>query len=237
MYSPTYGQLKSDLQRELDLQDETFITSDEMLSYFNEAVDMIEAAIHTIYEDYFLTTEVLNLVNGTAQYNLPTDIYAQKIRRIIYSDGNSQVFDIKRVRELDEIPYLNLPGTQAILYKYMITNSSTAGLKINIYPTPNITTSNVTMYYIRNAKRFTADSDVCDIPEFTNVIVQYARFKCLSKEFPDAPPAQQAMQVLQMKQQEMVDTLTARVPDEDNEVIKDTRFYNDFDDWTLGGQY
>ena len=55
MYSPTYADLKSYLEKELDLEDETFITADEMQSYFNEAVDMIEAAIHNIYEDYFLT--------------------------------------------------------------------------------------------------------------------------------------------------------------------------------------
>jgi hypothetical protein len=46
VYSPTYAELKSYLQKELDLEDETFITDDEFLSYFNEAVDMVEAAIH-----------------------------------------------------------------------------------------------------------------------------------------------------------------------------------------------
>ena len=49
MYSPTYSELKTYLEQELDLQDETFITSTEMMSYFNEAVDMIESAIHNIY--------------------------------------------------------------------------------------------------------------------------------------------------------------------------------------------
>jgi hypothetical protein len=35
--------------------------------------------------------------------------------------------------------------------------------------------------------------------------------------------------------QEMVDTLTARVPDEDNFVLKDMSFYRDYDDWRFGG--
>lgn len=231
MYSPTYSELKTYLEQELDLQDETFITSNEMLAYFNEAVDMIESAIHNIYEDYFLTNSSLSIVANQAAYTLPSDIYAQKIRRILYNDGGAYKYEIKRVKKLEEIMFIVSPD----LYSYIITNDSTNGLRINLYPTPLANQPYATVWYIRNAKRFTQDTDVCDIPEFTNVLVQFVRWKCLSKE--GHPDAQQAASDLDRMRQEMVDTLTARVPDEDNFVLKDTSFYRDFDDWRFGGNY
>lgn len=231
MYSPTYSELKTYLQKELDLQDETFITPDEFMSYFNEAVDMIESSIHNIYEDYFLTSTPLTLVNAQFQYDLPTDIYAQKIRKILYSNGGSLKYEIRRVKKLEEILYIQAPD----LYSYLIQNDATSGLKINLYPTPLEDTTYITIWYIRNAKRFTTDTDVCDIPEFTNVLVQFVRWKCLSKE--GHPDAQQAASDLDRMRSEMVDTLTARIPDEDNWVIKDMSFYRDYDDWRFGGGF
>jgi hypothetical protein len=230
MYSPTYAELKSALQKELDLEDETFITAQEFLNYFNEGVDVVEASIHTIYEDYFLTKGNLSLVNGTADYGLPSDIYAQKIRGMYYDDG-SKKYDIKRVRKITDVKFVE----QTDYYQYIITNTSASGLKITLYPTPAETNSYVTLWYIRNAKRFSADADVCDIPEFTHVIVQYVRWKCMSKEgHPDTP---QALNDLERMKQEMVETLTARVPDEDYEITQDMSFYNDFDDYRFGGMF
>jgi len=231
MFSPTYSQLKTYLEQELDLQDETFITPNELMAYFNEAVDMIEAAIHNIYEDYFLTNAVLPITSGVAGCTLPSDIYAQKIRKILYNDNGSLKYEIRRLKKLEDILYIQPTD----LYAYVILNSSTSGLALTLYPTPQDTNTNITIWYIRNAKRFTSDSDVCDIPEFTNVLVQFVRWKCLNKE--GHPDTAQAGSDLDRMRQEMVDTLTARVPDEDNFVLKDTTFYRDFDDWRFGGGF
>lgn len=229
MYSPTYSELKLYLEKELDLEDETFITADEMLSYFNEAVDLVEAAIHTIYEDYFLTSDTILVVNGTASYDLPDDIYAQKIRRVLYNNGTNLKYEIKRVKKLEDTMFFQ----SADLYQYLLRNSSSSGVKMNLYPTPAETNSYITVWYIRNAAKFAEDTDECDIPEFTSVIVQFVRYKCLTKE--GHPDAQQAAMDLERMKQEMIDTLTARVPDEDNFVDKDMGFYSDFDDWRFGG--
>jgi len=229
MYSPTYAELKALLQKELDIEDETFITATELLGYFNEGVDMVEAAIHTIYEDYFLINTPLTFVSGQATYSLPSDIYAQKIRQIWYNDNNALNYEIRKVKQLKEIQFIQQPD----LYKWMLSNSGTLGLKINIYPTPLENTSNGIIWYIRNAKRFTTDTDVCDIPEFTSVVVQYARWKCMSKE--GHPDTQAALVDLNGMKQMMVDTLSARVPDEHNEIIQDISFYEDFDNFNGGG--
>lgn len=230
MYSPTYTELKSYVQKELDIEDETFITANEILSYFNEAVDMVEATIHTIYEDYFLTNSNIALVNGTSTYSLPSDIYAQKIRGFLYDNGSDKKYEVKRLKKLNEIPFIDSND----YYRYIITNDSTNGLKIKFYPTPSETSStNLTLWYLRNAKKFSTGTDVCDIPEFTSVIVQYVRWKCHNKE--GHPDTGQDYGLLEKMRQDMVETLTGRIPDEDNEIIKDMSFYADFDRTLDGG--
>lgn len=224
MYNPTYGEMLDDLQRELDLQDETFITPNEFLSYFNRGIDEVESAIHTIYEDYFLVKAPLSLVYGTRDYDLPEDIYAQKIRGIFYNDGNSKQYEIRRILKLQETDFLD---QSTDMYKYVLINSATAGVQVSFYPLPSETDTLITIWYLRNAKRFVDSTSVCDIPEFTPVITQYARWKCLAKE--GHPDTQAALQDYQRMMQNMVETLTARVPDEHNEVPLDVSFYNDFD--------
>lgn len=232
MYSPTYGELKGYLEKELDLEDETFITPDEFLSYFNEGVDVVESNVHTLYEDYFLTKTFISVTNGTATYGFPSDIFAQKIRSLLYDDG-SKKYEIRRIKKISEIPFIQ--STEDL--KYIITNDSVAGLKMEIHPTPTFTSSTfVTLWYLRNALRFTGDDDdVCDVPEFTQVIVQYVRWKCRAKEgHPDTESDYAKFKEMLVN---MVDTLTARQPDEDTEILKDFSFYNDFDVGPYGGNY
>lgn len=223
MYSPTYGEIKSSLQKELDLEDETFVTPEELLKYANEAIEMVSSSIHSIYEDYFLAETTIEFNEGQASYDLPTDIYAQKIRHMKYDDGGTRVYEIRRIKKLNDISFIRPED----LFRYNITNNSAEGLKIKIYPTPQESTTNVTLYYLRTANRFTADSDVCDIPEFSSVVVQYMRWKCLAKEV--HPDADAALRDLNNMRQEMVDTLTARIPDEQNTIDPDLSFYLDFD--------
>jgi len=220
----------ADLQRELDLQDETFITPNEFLSYFNRGIDEVESAIHTIYEDYFLTKAPLTLVSGQRDYDLPADIYAQKIRGIFYNDGNSKQYEIRRILKLQETDFLQQPTD---FYKYVITNALTTGLKLSLYPLPQENGTNITIWFIRNAKRFANELSVCDIPEFTPVVTQYARWKCMAKE--GHPDTQAALMDYERMRQEMVETLTARVPDEHNEIPLDVSFYDDFDSWDYYG--
>lgn len=229
MYNPTFGEIKTMIQQELDLQDETFITPKEILNYINEGVKMVESTIHTIYEDYFLTQGNVSFVSNQATYSLPSNIYANKIRQLWYNDNNALNYEIRKVRQLKEIQSVRYPD----LYKYMITNDAVAGFKINFYPTPQENSSNCIIWYIRTAKQYEDNNDVCDIPEFANVVIQYGRWKCMSKEgHPDTDAAERDL--IAMKQI-MIDSLTARIPDEHNEVIQDVSFYEDFDNYFEGG--
>src|SRR3972149_6519778 len=103
----TLAQIRTKVQNDLDLLDEDFITVAELDAYINEGIDVAEAEIHTIYEmknqHYFLSVANISLVTGTSYYASPADIYANKIRRLIYDDG-SRKYKLRVIKNLDEIP-------------------------------------------------------------------------------------------------------------------------------------
>lgn len=84
----TYAMLKNKLTEDLDLINEPFISEDELLGYMNEAIEEAETAVHTlgIEDTYFLSSDFIYLIPGQSAYNLPADIYANKIRKMYYSN-------------------------------------------------------------------------------------------------------------------------------------------------------
>jgi len=221
----TLAQIKSKIQRDLDLQDEDFIQEDELVEYINEGIDMCEAHIHTLYEDYFLTSTTLSWVSGTAEYALPDDIYADKVRGLLYNNGTT-IFEIPRIKDKSKFLKAALlkefPPT--LDYAYIIKNSSGEDPKIVFFPTVQETSSNVTLWYLRNASELSADTDTCDIPEFVYYVIQYAKVRCYEKEVghPNYEPAKQELARLE---ELMVSTLEEMVPDADNEIEKDMTTY------------
>jgi hypothetical protein len=224
----TYSAVRQKIQRDLDIQDELFIQSDELMGYVNDAIDECEAEIMTIYEDYFLTSASLSLVQGQSDYSLPSDIYANKIRSIIYANGTT-IFPITRVRDwkkFEKIALLNqYPNT--VEYNYLIKNPSAQdGMKLVLIPAARETNSTaVTIWYLRNANRVTSDSSIIDIPEFVSFVIAHAKVSCLQKEgHPNLPIA---IQNLEKQRQLMSETLTEMVPDQDNMIELDTTRYEE----------
>lgn len=223
----SYAEIKAKVESDLDLEDETFIRADEMLGYANEAVDEAEAEIHGIYEDYFLTRSPLALVTGTEEYAFPSNIYANKIRRIMYRNGGdyytiSRIRDWKKFEEYtEEIAYQS-----STRYRYFLINSTAGAPKIVLSPPAKETSaSNVTIWYIRNANRFAADTDKCDIPEFVEFVIQYMKVRCYEKE--GNPLVQKAITDLEQQRDQMTATLQAMVIDDDDEIQPDLTLYRD----------
>lgn len=231
MRSWTYGELKEKVENDLDLIDELFITPNELLSYFNEAIDQAEAEIHKLgcENEYFLSAMNMPLVYGQSEYALPENIYANKIRRIVYSHNN-RIYPIERFRGskmFEQIAdTLSDPGSDP-WYKYIIKNDSAAtGPKIVLFPAAQETNSAaVTIWYIRNANRLINDSDVLDIPEFSSFVIQHVKCRAYEKE--GHPNVQAALAVLQSERQLMIETLSEMVPDDDNRVEMDVSYYRD----------
>lgn len=223
----SWQEIKAKVELDLDYQDETFISASELLGYANEAIDEVESNIHTLYEDYFLTRAVITLVPSQEEYSIPSDIFAFKIRKMIYRNG-TQVWPLERVRdwykfENYEVEKTNYQGTQR--YGYFILNTTAGSPKILLSPTPTEAGAYIQIWYIRNANELTVDASVCDIPEAVHYVMAYMKMKCLEKELhPNLP---KAIADVEAKKQDMLRTLADMYPDNENTIEADTRLYDE----------
>jgi len=227
----TYLEIKNKVRRDLGIEQETFVTPEELLGYVNEAIDECESEIHTLYEDYFLTKSLISIVNGTKDYELPANIYAMKIRSMIFTDGN-EVYTIKRFKNtmqmFEKLEYQDLVADD--IFRYVLFNHQALTVSdlpvIQLVPTPRKSfTDGIALYYFRNANRMVDDTSVCDIPEFIHYVVQHAKARCYEKE--GDPRAIGALSIADRFRQNMVNTLTQMTPDGDNEIEKDLSHYSD----------
>jgi TRAP-type uncharacterized transport system substrate-binding protein len=219
----TYAEILKKVLEPLDLEDEVFIGSAEMIGYCNDAIKRCESKIHTIYEDYFLTDDYLTLTQGQQDVDLPADLYANKIRSIIWTEGvgSRQIYEILRIKDIHKFIRIEQDNANNLNsdYRYWIKNSSPSqtGRKIMLVPAARETTSaKVKIYYLRRANKVTQDTDLVDIPEFYSVIVAYMRYMSYRKE--GHPNAEEAKLELLDEEKNMVETLTEMVPDGENEI-------------------
>jgi hypothetical protein len=237
----TYEEIENKIKRDLDLQDEDFITTDELAGYCNDAIDEAEAEIITLFEDYFLKTGTLAMVNGASDIDLPLDIYAQKVRGLIYDNGSIiyPVRFLKGRQEFEEIALTNLyAGSEE--YRYKLLNQ-TAGeqSKIRLFPPSRDTGNYLKIWYIRNAQRVPLVGEdvsgtpatrvsqlatLVDIPEFVGFIIAFMKVRCVSKEFD--PRYNDLVAELQHQREMMTSTLKSRVPDNHQDMVEnDLSFY------------
>lgn len=224
----TYLQIKTKVEKDLDLEDEDFIQDDEMLGYCNEAIHEAESIILRLCEDYFLDQIPLALVSGTKTYALPDDIYGDKIRKLVYSNGQD-IFVVKRLRytnQFEDLAWMDAQGSIANpAYQYLITNDVTDGRLIAFYPTPQVSGAYCTLWYIRKARVVALDADVVDIPEFRSFIEQFIKVRCYEKEM--NPKLTFAIKALETERQVMIESLRNRFPDDETEVPADMSFYQE----------
>lgn len=224
----TLADIRLKVEEDLDMQGEDFVQSGELLGYINAGIDEAESEIHTTYEDYFLAKAELDLVNGTEEYSLPSNIFANKIRCLIYKNSNI-IYEIKRMRSRNAFlmrEMVNLYPSSSD-HSYMITNSSgTSKPKILLVPPAQETrTSGLVLWYIRNANKLVLETDSCDIPEFVEFVIQFAKCEVLKKE--GHPNLQTELIERERLRKLMIDTLSNMVPDGDNTVEMDLSHYEE----------
>ena len=220
----TLSELRTLVLEPVDMQEEDFVSDAEVNRYINQGIKQAEAEIHSIYQDYFLDWTTVDLVSGTSEYDLPSDIYATKVRKLLW-DSTEKQYEIKRIRDLTDI--LDIENEDSY-YSYLIRNNASSGVKIKFFPTPLVdSTGDITIYYLRDAAQLSADSDELDIPEFDKFVVLYARYECLKKELGN-PLLIATKEELESERQLMLSTLGNRIADKDNELLIDNSFYFDF---------
>jgi hypothetical protein len=222
----TWDELKTRIENELDIQSEYFIDEDELLGYANEAIDEVESEVHNLYEGYFKSYHCPTLVSGTSEYALPSDIFANKILLVQYDDGTN-AYKVTKIRDIEK------PDVESSDdYRFDIENSTAGAVaKLVLYPASRVNSStNIKMWYIRNANRLSSSSDTLDVPESANLVIAYCKYKCAVKAV--HPMLQVFVSDLERQRQIFKETLSTMIPDEDKTIDIDFSFYDDF-----GGNY
>jgi hypothetical protein len=226
----TWAEIRTKVEQECDLEDEDFVRPEELLAYANEAIDEAEAEIHSLYEDYFLKKVDLAVVANDEFFSLATllpDIYADKIRKIIFREGSgTTVYTVTRLKDWKKFEQKAVADTQLTtdLYQYFLINSTPGNPQIMLVPKSR-EAGTMTVWYLRNANRLTVDADVCDIPEFINFVFSHMKMKVYAKE--GHPGYQEALERLETERARMNAVLASRVPDMDNEIELDVSCYED----------
>lgn len=236
----TWAEIKEKVEMELDLETEDFIQPNEFIGYINDAVAQAEQQIHKLglEDEYFLTKTQVSLVQGQADYDLPSNIYSNKLKRIIYQVGTT-VYDVTRFRSKDrfiEKALRDMYQGSTQYYKYELRNdgpgSSTQKPVFELSPSAQETATNaLTIWYYRVANKWaTTDTNgdaYCDLPESAVQFVQaYTRYRCYDKE--GHPNTGEAKDMMLTARQDMIDVLTNMVPDEESSIDRDVSLYEDF---------
>lgn len=226
-----YSVMRDKLSKDMDIEGEEFVQASELMDLFNDAIRECEAHIHKLgLEDtYFKTYDTPSLVSGTASYDLPTNIYENKILECVYNDGN-KIFEVKRLKGKDKhlkrADIENNSGSNPI-YLYDLENASAAaGKKWVLVPSSKETSTNIRRYYIRTAQKMTADASICDLPDVClNFVYAYVTWRIWGKEG-DGRAAEAKVEKDAQKEL-MLETLAEMTPDEENEQEADFSHYDE----------
>lgn len=229
--SKTLKDIRDQLKDELDMVEEQWLDDPALDRMINSAIAKANRKILTIYEDYFLSNHSVEIASGDSLVDYPADIYANKIRNITYVNapigGNGSVaIEVKPVRRLkDAVAYNALHGDVGGQYsRSWLPYDAEDTRKIKLMPETGVS-GRLDMWYIREAKKLVNDTDVCDIDEFADYVVQVAKVAFYRYDG-DPRYREEKGEELELEKS-MVDTLTNMKDDENNEVVADLSFYRD----------
>lgn len=232
----TLKQIRDQVISDLDLEEEEWISENELNAWINEAIKNAEAQIHTLYEDYFLTeADPVQIVRGQSLVEYPSDIYANKVRKIIFSDGtgtHTASHEVERIKNIlhGKTADFYVSDTTTPVLRWTPTNRAGVGRRIRLFPETG-RAGYLYIWYIREVSQLVNDSDICEIDEFSHYIVQYVKTKAYIK---DGDPRADDSKILEEQfKQDMVNTLSDMVPDKNNELHMDFDHYVD----SVGGDY
>jgi hypothetical protein len=227
--SVTLLDIRDQVVDDLDLQDDDSITTEDLNRWINDGIRAAEAQIHTLYEDYFLSRIEYALTPNVRELDYPSDIYAKKIRKMLFKEANSPntaSHEVKREKNLISAEARDIyeDQTSTPTLTWIGTNTSVDGPKIRLYPA-QVRAGVLVVFYIRNAAQLASDTDVCDIDEFEKYIVQFTKTQAYMKH--GDPRSEDSKMLEEQLKKDMIDTLSNRTPDNNDEITMDLKHYED----------
>jgi hypothetical protein len=180
-------------------------------------------------------------VQNASDISLPSDIYAQKIREIVYKNGD-RIYPVTELKD-PQMHYrkavIDRQATALEEYKYFL-KSSTAGAQDTLVITPAATETGafLEMWYIRNAKRAPLQSSladgasratqiaaVLDIPEWRAYVEKYMKAEIYEHKIKDKAAAALARADLSTIAGVMIEDLADRMKNNENDIPLDVSHY------------
>lgn len=229
----TLSEIKTKIERDLDIEEEEFIQPDELTEYINDGISRAESIIEKLggRDKYFLSKLTFDAVLGQEDYDLPVNIYENKLKKVIYRNGRARVYPIRElvgVYMYEDIQLLNDYQTTDDNYRYIIRHDVPGQEKFQLIPaTRENVVGGITMWFIREANKLSVDADICDLPEIAmQFLYQYVKKCVYEKE--KGQEWQIASEELKEVTQVMIEGLTGQIADEDrSEIEKDLRTYEE----------
>lgn len=140
-------------------------------------------------------TPGFGLVSGVSKYALPTNIYANKIRELVFNDGDL-IYEMKPYsprKKQWKVAYMNqyyFDDNRVFWYQlvndsvYDPANPYTTNIQIEMIPVPKISGDYVTVHYLREAQKIpyvNNGNTQIDIPEFYDYIKYEMMARCAFK--------------------------------------------------------
>jgi hypothetical protein len=226
----TWGEIKAEVQKDHGIEGDPDYDEQELINLCNRAINRVESRVLQLQQDYFLVkADPLAVTAGQVEYDLPSDIYANKIRRIFWDEPNYNRRRLWRATNIDDMEETNKYGNTYDYDKklrYMIFNSSSGGRKITL--SYSAVDANLIIYYTRNANRFNAvdgDAQVCDIPEFVDAVIAHMKYSIEKKD--KSPTTAVSKQDYIEIMTELTSSLGVAVNDEDQTIEPDAQIWED----------
>lgn len=222
----TLLEIRDQIKDDLDLQESDWKTDAQLNALINRHVKKTHRKIINIYEDYFLAPLSVALDAADDYIDYPSDIYANKIKSIHFTwDLNScEILPVKRFdRELIDSNVLNGESTSPYR-RWLSVDSATDGRRINLYPSSG-ETGTVNIWYIREATELSNDTDICNMYEFCDYIIQCVKTAYYAL---DGDPRYKIEKSEELElERDLVNTLTNMNVGNDDTVIADYSHYED----------
>lgn len=226
----TWGDIKAEVQKDLGIEGDPEYDEQELVNMCNRAINRVESKVIQLQQDYFLTRLEPNIAvsKDVLEYDLPTDVYANKIRRVFWDQTGYNRKRLYRAKNIDDMEQMRDWDSYNFKRKlrYMILNSASAGRKITLSYSDS--DAELVVYYTRNANRFNAtdgDGQICDIPEFVDAVIAHMKYQV---EYKDKSPT---VTISKQEYLDIIDELTSSlgqaVNDEDMMIEPDTEIWDD----------